>query len=361
MKKLFLIILLTSSLPLNARAGGWYKFFTGKLGGKTAYLNLVKYDSYISGYLYMDVTRQPRRIIGEAKGDSMALSPYTVNSSFDDLKGVFRNGVYGGTYVTGETEAKTDFEFTAEPSVSGQLDFIYVKEEKSLFKGFKNSPTASYTEGCIWPGEKFPQYEYVRKVISEQKKFPADMKSVGGTLKNNLVTFFTEYFDGYKDVTKKEIEKNEYLISGYSLEDEDLTVPAYFDKKIFILSDMNYTFSGGAHGNYGTGYAVIDLTNRKLLKLDDIISQEGLNKMPALLEKYFREQFEVADSSSLVDAGLFADTINVNDNFCLTPGCLMFCYSPYEIGPWAIGEVNIYIPLGDIENYLKPEAKELIK
>ncbi len=361
MKKLLLIVAaLVLSASNSYSADGWYKFFSGKVGGKTAYINLIRFESVISGY-YFDENKQPRRIIGEIKGDSIMMSPYTANSSFDDFRGVFRNGAYKGTCTVNEKETKIDFEFTVDQAASDLFDFIFVKQDKKLFKGYKNSPTASYTEGCIWPNEKYTQYEYLRAVISQQKKFPGGMKSVSSTLKNNMEAFFTSYFDNYKDVTKKEIEKDNYLSSGYSLEDEDLMVPAYYDNNIFIISSMNYSFTGGAHGNYGTGYYTIDLKNKKILKLEDILTTDGIKNMPALLEKYFRIQFEVADSSSLTDAGLFADTINVNDNFCLTPRCLMFCYTPYEIGPWALGEVNIYIPINELQNYMKPDAVSLIK
>ena len=213
------------------------------------------------------------------------ISPYTVNSSFDDFRGVFRNGIYKGTCTINENDVKINFEFIVDKAASDLFDFMFVKQDKQLFKGYKNSPTASYTEGCIWPSEKYSQYEYIRAVISQQKKFPAGMKSVNSELKNNMDTFFTSYFDNYKDVTKKEIEKDNFLTSGYSLEDEDLMVPAYLDNNIFVLLSMNYTFSGGAHGNYGTGYYTIDLKNKKILKLEDLLTQDGIKNMPVLLEK----------------------------------------------------------------------------
>jgi soluble P-type ATPase len=83
--------------------------------------------------------------------------------------------------------------------------------------------------------------------------------------------------------------------------------------------------------------------------------------LPVLLEKNYREQNDVDPKQTLSEAGLFIDTIRANENFMITPGALIFHYVPYEIGPYAAGEIVIYIPFGEIEFYLKPEMKKLLR
>jgi hypothetical protein len=50
---------------------------------------------------------------------------------------------------------------------------------------------------------------------------------------------------------------------------------------------------------------------------------------------------------------LLVDEIEVTDNFFLTGKGICFVYQPYEIGPFSMGEQEIYIPFSDIRNLLK--------
>ena len=80
----------------------------------------------------------------------------------------------------------------------------------------------------------------------------------------------------------------------------------------------------------------------------------------ALLEKYFRSQYGLKPTDSLAEGGLFENHIEPNDNFYLTGKGIGFTYMPYEIGPYAMGEINIFIPFREVEKYLKPGIKELM-
>jgi len=71
-----------------------------------------------------------------------------------------------------------------------------------------------------------------------------------------------------------------------------------------------------------------------------------------LLVSNFRKQYGVKTTETLQDAGLFDKTIKPNDNFYLTSTALTFCYTPYEIGPYAMGQIWISIPLGQLAGAL---------
>ena len=49
-----------------------------------------------------------------------------------------------------------------------------------------------------------------------------------------------------------------------------------------------------------------------------------------------------------------------NQNFFVTGKGMGFAYNPYEIGPYVMGEINIYIPFSDLKKYLKPDFKSLV-
>jgi hypothetical protein len=137
---------------------------------------------------------------------------------------------------------------------------------------------------------------------------------------------------------------------------------AFQSSKILTMAFFNYAYTGGAHGNYGTYYTSADLTSNKVLALDNIITEGGKKQLRTLLEKNFRKQYNLKPTDSLTDeGGLFENKIEPNKNFYITGKGIGFCYNPYEIGPYAMGEIDIFIPFTDLKNYLKEGFKRLIE
>jgi hypothetical protein len=130
--------------------------------------------------------------------------------------------------------------------------------------------------------------------------------------------------------------------------------------KLVTLAFDNYAYTGGAHGNYGTEFKVLDLTKNKSLALADILTEGGIAKLQPKLEASFRKQFNLQPGDSLTDGGLFENKIEPNDNICVTGSGLEFVYNPYEIGPYAMGEIELFIPFTELTEYLKPDFKNLL-
>ena len=134
----------------------------------------------------------------------------------------------------------------------------------------------------------------------------------------------------------------------------------YQAPKLLSLAGYHYSYTGGAHGNYGTTYIALNLATNKKMTVDDIVTKEGVTTLNALLEKNFRKQYEVKPTEKLTNAGLFENKIEPNDNFFLTGKGIGFAYSPYEIAPYVMGEIEIYIPFSDLDKFLKPEFRKLV-
>lgn len=114
----------------------------------------------------------------------------------------------------------------------------------------------------------------------------------------------------------------------------------------------HYQFTGGAHGNYySTGYN-IDMSNGKNLKLTDIINNDSFDLLSYECEQAILDTFQVG---SLIEAGLFEDELVIlpDQDFYVIPGALVLQFDPYEIGPYAMGEVNVAIPFSRIKDILK--------
>jgi hypothetical protein len=136
---------------------------------------------------------------------------------------------------------------------------------------------------------------------------------------------------------------------------------AYSSPKLITLAHHSYSYTGGAHGNYGTGFTSVDLIANKKLKLSDILNEAGLKQLPKLLEKKFRTRYGLSDKEELTAGGLFENKIEPNENFYVTGKGIGFNYVPYEIGPYAMGEVNLFIPFTELNAYLQAGFKKLIQ
>ena len=347
---------------LSSKEISWYKNFKGKVGSYPAEIHICKFKDEIRGYFYYDKFKQPLIILGNLVGDSLKLMAYSNNFDSENFDGILKSGKYSGEWTKWKEAAKTgqfSFEFQEDISKLELFEFVYVSGHVDLFKMWDKSPTADYLEGTIWPTEQYMDYSVVRKEICTEKNMPTGLNAIGVELLERKDKFLKDYFKTNEGITKKEIEKYGYT-STFNQEEQGITVITYYDKNIFVISTGWYSYTGGAHGIYGTGYRIIDLVNKKMIGLKDIINDEGLNALPDLLVKNFRKQFGVKDDQTLSDFGLSSDSIHVTENVCLTPGCLMFSYTPYEIGSYAMGEMVIYIPINEIDSYLKPEIKKLI-
>jgi hypothetical protein len=359
MKKNFLLIIVfTVFVSVNfAEEISWFKTFKGKIGSSTVTMNLVKYNDEVKGYYYYDKYMIPMTIFGTLENDSLQLIAYFNSYDTEYFKGILKKADFSGKWNNDHSKVN-DFELEEDPKLSKEFEFVFVKGNKKLFNTEEYSPYAEYVEGTIWPRSSYGSYTVLRHAILNEKKFPSGTGSPGELMLKNKNAYIENFLEENKNFSKDDIAD---LGFSYSLIDHDVMIPAYFDDNIFVFSRYWYNYSGGAHGNFGTQFRNFDLKKNKFLELNDILATDGIKALPGLLEKYYRIQNNVDPSKSLMDDGLFSDTIHVNENFMITPGGLTFDFVPYEIAPYAGGELVIYIPVNEITAHLKPRGKELVK
>ncbi len=358
MKKLLFLLLFVSVLTqTHAGTNSWYKLFTGKIDSYPITMSLVKYGDEVRGYYYYDKYKKPIEIFGSTPGDSIRLVAYISADGSENFDGVYKSGSYTGKWSTAPGNKEYSFSLSEDKTVSGEMEFVYVKGEERLFKDLE-TPVANYLEGTFWPKEKYDNATFVRNSILKMKNKRSGLNEIGDLLLANKKKFMTDFRDYNAEVKHEDVESGGW---SYSLENIDLTVPVFFNERIFVYSNYNYSFTGGAHGNYGTGYTNLDLKRRRVLELDDIISKKDQPKLSNLLEKYYKIERGYPQEKTLQEIGLFLDTIPVNGNFAISPAGIMFDYVPYEISSYAEGEITISIPYEEISSYIKPEAKELFK
>ncbi|MBF9220454.1 DUF3298 and DUF4163 domain-containing protein [Hymenobacter ruricola] len=121
---------------------------------------------------------------------------------------------------------------------------------------------------------------------------------------------------------------------------------------LLSLRILDYSYSGGAHGSFGSTVRSFDLRTGRVLAFNDIFRPEARTRLLPLLEKGVRRTLGIGDNERL-DSQLMDNEIRLTTNVCLTPGGVLFMYGPYEIAAYALGEIPVYIPLAELRPLLR--------
>ncbi|HJE38212.1 MAG TPA: DUF3298 and DUF4163 domain-containing protein [Candidatus Amulumruptor caecigallinarius] len=122
----------------------------------------------------------------------------------------------------------------------------------------------------------------------------------------------------------------------------------------------NYSFTGGAHPNYAYIPFTYDLSAGKVLTFDMLFKPGSDDALMTLIQEALANQLGVRDPAKLGEAGVFTDQLFVSRNVFVSDGQIVFHYNPYEIGPYALGQMDVALAPFVIENLLTSEAKSLL-
>lgn len=129
-----------------------------------------------------------------------------------------------------------------------------------------------------------------------------------------------------------------------------------FNTPDFICIETNqFTYTGGAHGIYGTSYENYDRNTGDLIQLTDLFAPNFEKQLIATGEKYFRQSMAIPAAASFdqTDYTFPNNQFYLPKNFGLTQEGITFLYSIYEIAPYAKGEQEFTIPYGELKDLLK--------
>lgn len=210
-------------------------------------------------------------------------------------------------------------------SVEVELFFRYPKNDSALLKAVSS---VFFGEAYANWSPKEATERYLREVRSEYL-FGAD--SLG--------------------FSAKELEdmKSEMTISNYI---------TYHDDHIITMQKDVYNYSAGAaHGLPGTGNYTFDRKSKDVISEGDLfIDGYGpeLNKIlqRALIKEFGRKSAQEMESKD----GIYAADLTSNDNFRLDDKGMTYTYNPYEIAPFAIGIIEIFIPYEEVRQLLRPQS-----
>ncbi len=357
MKYLLLLVFIANGLAVSAqdKEKSWYKMLAGTIGKYPVTMHLHKAGHSYTGYYSYNSQRLPVALSGNDTTEKgrITLLAFAGDESNEIFSITIINGKAAGSWKKKEgTEA---LKFTAgEKKMPVQFTHIYTSAEKQLRPAMKESPVASIELSSIWPlgnseADELVK-EQVRAVFVEQK----NKEDIGKIFLRVRDEFFRTYQEDNKEASDSELVEYSHAYQ-YSF-NQNLEIRDYH-KDLLNLCASYYSYSGGAHGMYASSYYVLDLQKKKRVMLNDLFDEKGMKALDKLLEKHYRSKYEVAPNETLEEGGLFENSIAATENFYITGKGIGFVYHPYEIASYAMGEIEIFIPLKEILPHLKPGAK----
>jgi hypothetical protein len=347
---------------LRAQLLGSYQYLTGNIGSFPVAMHLHKAGHYYSGYYYYTKTEQPVYITGNdtAAGDGkirlLAFVPGEDNNEVFTLQ--LKEDSYTGEWQKrpDSNPLKVALSNKAGPPLSFQ--YVFTSGAVALRPSMKASPSASFDAGAVWPKEQSPLAAAIKAAIRKCFTEKNSDAPIGKIFPEQKKEFLESYINDNKNVADSEIVD---FPAGFTLEESRYAGICYQSAALLGLYYFSYSYAGGAHGNYSTSYIPVNLLTGKVMQLQDVVLPAGKRKLNMLLEKYFRKSRGLNPGDALSEkGGLFENKIEAGDNFYLTGKGITFSYTPYEIAPYAAGEIQVFIPYTDMKDLLQPGMKKIL-
>ena len=352
MKHFILILVLAASFNAYAQKPAVTRFYqlTGNIDKYPVTFLLHRINEDFTGTYYYHSSGTPMDIAGKLEKDGSLKLIYLANDEANNeiIQGSFKDSVFSGTW---QSNGKMLTMRVAQPKEAPPIGFDYIwthgaRKITNKEQHLQHIDEYNYDGRAVWPvaGSTHPATKVIQQTIRE---------SLGG--KNT------------SDEPGKILlaHKNQYM--NPQTEDDSLFYEiseavdiVYADNRLLVLANSSFSYTGGAHGNYGTSYDNVDLQRGRKLTLNDVMDSSAASKtVEKLLAKEFVRKFPLDEDQKLRDV-LLVEKIELTQNFMLTGKGIAFNYTPYEIAAYAYGQIVLFIPYKVIAAYLKPEFKKLM-
>lgn len=154
-----------------------------------------------------------------------------------------------------------------------------------------------------------------------------------------MVEFLEEYQSHKKEMKEFGLPSSYWVF--------EMTIDILLNTSHFMtLRVHQLEFTGGAHANSWTNYLNLDLNIGRLITLDQLFVQGYENTLLEIGETVFKSANNVKQDTSLSDTNyeFEAGGFMLPSNFSIGQDGLHFYYNPYDLGPFALGEVSFKIP-----------------
>jgi len=362
MKKLKIIFLITCCLTLffNVAFSQVFtgrlqiKHFTGKIKTMPIDLTVKKQGDTLTGIYFYEKFGVPIKLKGKISKDGII-----------ELNEVDKAGDPTATFVIKLDPAK---KIKGTWQRKGAKDKIPVELTEDYTGVVKFEPVLYQTKVPLLKMKKEPAYSidlfYLQPVDFNNKNA---LTEINKTCSNS---FFAKYSNPTKPALSLKTMADslipDYKSSASTYDSTfgasfnwamDCSADVYYNKNnLLTYSSFTYSFSGGAHGIYGTSYIVVDCKTGKQLKLSDIFNKGFEKELDKKITGKAEINAKLKKGQKLTSAGYLADDIKTTDNFYVNGGGIGFVYNVEEIAPYVNGTIDIFLSYKEIETLLKKDS-----
>lgn len=164
----------------------------------------------------------------------------------------------------------------------------------------------------------------------------------------------TEEYNHWLPIAKEEYENNKENFPGYYLESN--AVPERLDEKIVSFSRTEGSYFGGAHPNYFIGGINIDTETGRALSLEDVVTDR--ERLHEYAHKYLGEEMGLDELFPDYKESLDSHFQSENSDrlqWIMDAEGLRLLFSPYDLGPYAMGSIEILVPYAENSELIKKE------
>ena len=344
----------------------FYKHMEGRIAdGIHMKADLVRIDNKISGYyyyFYVDTLKQmdfgmhygkSMPLTGFINDDnSLAFKEFAADMAGSSFQGKLEDGVIAGDWVSSDGTKTLPFELT-ETYPEGTIAFYvyHLKDSGPLLEG-KTSPAAAIDLTLLLP----KPYASAAPVDSVNAVIYSEffgLDSAKGDPQQMLRESRDKFFRNYR---KANTEIYQEGATSFNWEKTKAVKIQYNEKQILSMEFYDYGYTGGAHGLSLSRFVVISLDDGQRITLDGIFREDYQNDLRDIVNAQVRLQYDLPRESDLRNAGFFVENVDLSDNFYLNKDGIGFYYNQYEIAPFAMGPVDIFVPYYKMKRIMDPDG-----
>lgn len=311
------------------------------------------------GYYYYEKYGQPIALYGfEDEPGVISLTESDVEGT---ATGNFRGslsaeGLFQGRWISGDQRRTLPFEL--QPSDRQPLFFDVLEFSDSLLiaTGADAAPRVHVSHTWLYPraGSNTDLVHFLRAEIRKNMigdslaRAAADPLSAFNADKQGYFQEFRNEIESLLEYQRANPDEESWMMDYEFSKDMEIY---YLSPTLLTLGFSDYSFTGGAHGNYGTGVYSYDLVNKKELRLADVFKPGYEATVSRLLAAKARQNYGLTANQPLSEV-FFQDDIGPTENFGLTDKGIFFVYNPYEIAAYVYGQIELFVSFTELEEWV---------
>lgn len=128
---------------------------------------------------------------------------------------------------------------------------------------------------------------------------------------------------------------------------------------LFGLQSKHMSYTGGAHPNYFISSLLFRLKDGAEMRLDSILLPGEKDRLSTLAEVSLKQQYQVGENEELSAKGFWfeKDEFFLSPTFLYGPEGFTIIYNPYDIAPYSMGSIEIFIPYSQVHEIIRPEYR----